>query len=534
MEAGSLTMFGRKKRKDKEFRPGVRSRANFFVELLVGLVFIAVFILFVIISSSPELAPMARSFYLTIAIIAVWRYTWLIAHLFRARRYDLDEFPLLREEADEAGAAEKVEHHYVLITSYFLDLDHTFAVYDSIVKNALDYGVPTTVVAAITDEADEQVLRNVLKANGNPSSVEIVAQFQSGEGKRAAMAEALRTIARRLPSPNSVVTFMDGDVRLDPNAFAKTIPFFLADPELGALTTNNGAVVEGNSWVKEWYALRYAQRQVYMASLSLSERVLCLTGRFSMYRTEIVTDPDFIEIVENDSIRHWRFGEIEFMSGDDKSTWYYMLRAGHKMLYIPDVFAIGYEALPEGEGFFTGTTSLMVRWFRNMLQTNWRSVGLGPGHMGWFVWWAIFDQRLSMWTTLVGPVVAILLAMVIHPAFILFYFTWVMGSRFLTAVAVSMRNDRFSMLWPILMYYNQMVGSSIKTHVLFRLNQQGWTRQNIGHNKERDRFQDMVSTVLHVATLAAFVLVVSFYTGLLNMPGDGNWVLWRVEWTFGR
>jgi len=124
-----------------------------------------------------------------------------------------------------------------------------------------------------------------------------------------------------------------------------------------------------------------------------------------------------------------------------------------------------------------------------------------------------------------------LLSIVIHPAFMLFYFVWILGSRFVTAVIVGMRNDRFSMLWPVLMYYNQMVGSSIKTYVLFRLNQQGWTRQDVGDNKDRDRFQDMVSMVLHVTTLAGFVLVVSFFTGLLNMPNDGQWTLWRITWS---
>ncbi len=514
--------------KANQFPPGVRSRANFFVEILVGLVFVSLFFVGVWISFSQEYLSLARTFFLTIGIIAIWRYSWLLWHLMRARKFNREIFPELREAADKIGKTEKLDHLYVLITSYFIDPEHTFGVFDSIVKNAIDYGVPTTIVAAITDEADQKALGSVLRANGNPSNVEIVTQFQSGAGKRDAMAEVLRTIARRVPSPNSVVVFMDGDVRLDPDAFSKTIPFFFEDKDLGALTTNNGANVEGGSWTREWFALRYAQRNIYMSSLSLSDRVLCLTGRFSIYRTDIATDQDFVDIVEHDSIRHWRFGRIRFLSGDDKSTWFHLLRIKAKMLYVPDVFAIGYESLPNGDGFLEGTTSLMVRWFRNMLQTNWRAVGLGPGHMGWFVWWAIVDQRLSYWTTLVGPVVAVLLAIVIHPVFILFYFVWIMGSRFVTSIIVGLQTDRYSMLWPALMYYNQMVGSAVKTYVMFRLNQQGWTRQDVGDNTKRDRFQDMVSTVLHVTTLAGFVLIVSFATGLLNMPDDGQWLLFRL------
>jgi len=509
--------------------PGVRSRANFLVELIVAVSYLAILLIGARVSFNSEYAPMARTFFLTFGIIALWRYTWLGCHLWRARKYSLDVFPELRKRADKISAQSKVDHIYVLITSYFIDPDHTFQVFDSIVRNALDYGVPTTIVAAITDEEDATALRAVLSARGNPSTIEIITQFQSGEGKRPAMAEALRTIARRLPSPNSVVVFMDGDVRLEPGALRMTIPFFLADPDLGALTTNNSANVDGGSWTREWFAVRYAQRNLYMSSLSLSDRVLCLTGRFSVYRTSMVVEPEFIDIVESDHIRHWRFGRIPLLSGDDKSTWFYLLKKRRNMLYVPDVFAIGFEKLPDKMNFFEGTTSLMTRWYRNMLQTSWRAIGLGPGHLGGFVWWALVDQRISYWTTLVGPVVAVLLALTIHPVFILFYFIWVLITRLVTSIAISFRTDRFSMLWPVLTYYNQIIGSWLKTYVMFRLNHQGWTRQPINNKVPKQRFQDVVSLILHVTTLGAFLLAVTFFTGLLNMPEDGGWMLFRLS-----
>ena len=43
-----------------------------------------------------------------------------------------------------------------------------------------------------------------------------------------------------------MVAFMDGDVRLATKAWARIIAFFFAQPDLGALTTNNAAIVAGD------------------------------------------------------------------------------------------------------------------------------------------------------------------------------------------------------------------------------------------------------------------------------------------------
>jgi len=85
------------------------------------------------------------------------------------------------------------------------------------------------------------------------------------------------------------------------------------------------------------------------------------------------------------------------------------------------------------------------------------------------------------------------------------------------------------MLWPVLTYYNQIIGSWLKTYVMFRLNHQGWTRQPINNKVPKQRFQDVVSLILHVTTLGAFLLAVTFFTGLLNMPEDGGWMLFRLS-----
>jgi mannuronan synthase len=81
---------------------------------------------------------------------------------------------------------------------------------------------------------------------------------------------------------------------------------------------------------------------------------------------------------------------------------------------------------------------------------------------------------------------------------------------------------RFSPLWPVLLYYNQVLGALVKTYVASRLNQQIWVRQNItaGEPADRDRArrQRRISASIHATKLAAFALVLAFYTGALPVP----------------
>ncbi len=456
------------------------------------------------------------AYFLTIGTIAAWRYSWWGVHLVRALFYLQVVFPAIRREADAAGRLEKLDHVYVVVTSYRMDTGVTYRVYDALVRNALEYRVPTTIVAAVTEERDIDVLRLVLREHGDPKTVEIVTQYQKGDGKRSAMAEALRCIARRLPPPNSIVVLMDGDIRLDPGALRNTASLFIADPELEAVTTNNGALVDGGPWTREWYALRYAQRHITMASMALSSKLLVLTGRFSVFRAEKATAPGFIRIVGADSILHWRLGRIRFLSGDDKSTWFYLMRGRAKMLYVPDVMAYGYEALPDKDKFLVSTLSLLRRWFGNMLRTNGRAIRLGPYRMGFFTWWSLIDQRLSMWTSLVGPVVTVILALSVTPLYILLYLMWVVLTRTATSGITGLVSGRFSPLWPILIYYNQVMGALVKIHVGFHLDRQRWTRQNLA--SEQSLTKTIASHALHAATMILFVYLLFYASAQLPWP----------------
>src|SRR5207302_9260730 len=134
--------------------------------------------------------------------------------------------------------------------------------------------------------------------------------------------------AQSNPLPGAIVVLMDGDTVIPEGTFDRTVPFLVADPELGALTTDNIPLVAGSAISREWYRLRMRNRHELMSSLSLSKRVLVLTGRLSLFRAEIALSPEFIAAVGHDGAYHWRLGRIGMLTGDDESRWCGALRRG--------------------------------------------------------------------------------------------------------------------------------------------------------------------------------------------------------------
>ena len=495
------------------------------LEVVVAIIYVTVFA--VVALNLPRVASSegATGLIVAIGILSIWRYGWWGVHVVRSTIFLEHKFPRLRARADAVATHERAEEVYVLITSYRIPPDLSMRVYLGLIDTAASYGAPTKIVASVTDQSDVDMLQHALQLRGNPRNIEIRWMFQKGDGKRSAMAEALRTIARELPSPESIVVLMDGDIYLPQETFERSFSFFAADPELGALTTDNRGTVRGDGWAREWYDLRYAQRHLVMSSMSLSDRLLVLTGRFSVFRASVACRREFIEHVERDQIDHWRFGRFRFLSGDDKSTWFWLLKNRWRMLYVPDVVAWGFEELPDRRRFFASSIGLMRRWYGNMLRNNGRAVALGPRPMGFFTWWSLIDQRISMWTSLTGPIVAALLTVAHNRPFFLGYICWIMMTRVFATLILGIQRGRVCALWPVLLYYNQIVGALVKTWVTFRVNQQRWTRQNITSGEPTEPFrrwrQRQVGHLLHVTQFSAYVYMLALMTGVLALP-DGR------------
>lgn len=462
-------------------------------------------------------------FFLTIGAVASWRYGWWGLHQIRAAIYLRRRFPRLRAavEAQPGPGLCPVPHIYVVVLSYDIEAALLMRCYRALLAAAQASGRPTTIIASITSDRDVRLLNRVFAEAGAPPGLRLCAQFQNGAGKRLAIGEALRAIARDLPAAGTLTVLMDGDIVLGPDALARSVPFFTADQGLAAATTNNAAEVSGGSLARNWFVLRMAQRHALMASMALSQRLMVLTGRFSLFRTEIAISEAFVHRVEHDSIGHWRLGPIRFLTGDDKSTWFQVLSEGRRMLYIPDVLATGIEELPAPGRFLPATTRLMSRWFGNMLRANGRAIALGPRVTGPFLWWALIDQRVSIWTALTGPIATALLAAFYSPVFVLYYLALALATRSLMALAAGLHYGAFSPSWPFLMYYNQLWGAVLKSSLTFHLDRQSWTRQAIAAQAQ-GRLETRTGHALHLAVIGLFTLGVGMLTGVLDPLGAGT------------
>jgi glycosyltransferase Alg8 len=455
-----------------------------------------------------------------VGFLAIWRYGWGFLHFIRALIYRKRVFPKMRRIADELVAAE-AQHAYLLVTTFRIDTAVTARVYKAAFEAALEAPGKATVVASLVEAGDQRLVKALYRSIcKDQDKVDLVVVRIAGTGKRDALAYGFRAIARRSPSKDDVVAVIDGDSIVPRDLIRRCAGFFQQDPQIGALTTDEESEVRGSRIFQEWYALRFAQRHTLMSSMGLSERVLTLTGRMSMFRGNIISDPTFIRQVELDYIDHWRLGRFKFLTGDDKSSWFWLLRNGYKMIYVPDMVVLTVED-PPAANFVFAAAMLMIRWFGNMLRTNSRALALGPKRIGLFTWWAILDQRMSMWTSLVGFAVAMIASLFISGYAFLLYALWILASRYVLTLSLLAARPRVSVFYPFLLYFNQIFGSLMKVHITFRLDRQKWTRQKTTSAQSAKRpfaASAFMSTYMHSLSLVAFLTILAWSVDVLPTP----------------
>jgi mannuronan synthase len=472
-----------------------------------------------------EIFSAASGTVLAIGAIGIWRYSWALTNLVRAALYQLWFYPRLRSQrAARYQRINRKDHAFFLVTSFKIAPEISTRVYRSIFEAAFYSNGGATIVASIVDEADGRLIRQVfaavkavsLKPDGH---VQLQIDKIEGTGKRDALATSLQSIARLGPTNNDIVLFVDGDSCVPLNVIEKTLPFFL-DPMLGAVTSDELGDTEGGKLFKDWFDLRFAQRHVMMSSVSLGSRVLTLTGRMSIFRASFATDPGFIRQVRSDYIDHWRLGRVGFLTGDDKSTWYWLLSHGYKMLYMPDIQLVSIETQPK-PGFIDSSVTLMTRWFGNMLRTNGRALKLPARKIGFFTWASLLDQQISIWTTLLGPTSVILGAIFVSPWILVIYAAWVMFTRYmLCTLIMAFRRASFPVTYPFILYYSQVVGAFAKSFIMFRMDRQKWTRQSAVGGKLAavdltKRLRTMSSTYMHALVLGWLVVAAAYFSHLL-------------------
>ena len=465
--------------------------------------------------------PELRSLTLTLGALGIWRYCWWFTHVIRSECYQHRRFPSIRAKAEEIWQGGwRPRHVHFMMTTFKERRDTTELVIQSICREVRESGIPTTLWLGSGDYYDEKIITDYLRQHSEGLPLEFVMIRQNISGKRMAIGLVLRAMSRRRIHKDDLIVFMDGDAVLDPGILQKCCPLFRIDPELQAVTTDEEVICYGPKWVQSWLVMRFSQRRIAMQSHSMSNKVLTLTGRMSVFRANHLTRYKFIRMLEADHLTHWLWGSFRFLSGDDKSTWYYMLTQDAKMLYVPDALVYTHEEV-DGSGIERMTQNFR-RWSGNMLRNGTRALLLGPRKIGFFIWWCVMDQRLAMWTMLVSPIVALSATLLHDVTYIIGYMIWVLVSRMALSLFLFRYSSTVHIEWPFILYFNQLLNAAVKVYCLARLSKQRWTNrgdQSAGMSTTfADRLKDWVATYMTTIWVCALIYGVLLYTQLVSFP----------------
>jgi glycosyltransferase Alg8 len=466
--------------------------------------------------------PELREFTYVMGLLGIWRYTWWGTHWLRAKIYEYRAYPRIRAQADAIwNAGWRPARIHILMTTFREARSTAEAVVRSICSEIRATGRPATVWIGSSEPEDEAVLARHFELVGSDLDIELRIIRQNQPGKRIAIALLLRAMSRDGLGKNDIVAFMDGDFILDKGCLTKCLPMFAADPELHAVTTNEDVLVRGPGWMQSWLSMRFAQRRLAMQSHALAGRVITLTGRFSVFRAQYITTEEFIRLQEADFLDHWLWGRFRFLSGDDKSTWYTLLKHGVKMLYVPDANGYTVEII-EGNGRKRMVENLR-RWSGNMLRNGARAIALGPKRMPFFIWWCLVDQRLAMWTMLFSPMFAIAGALKIGMTFLIMYAIYIAITRMILSMVLFTYARRVDLHYVWVLYANQLLNAAVKVYIMWRLSKQKWANRG----NQRQGFvgdgwvavaRNAMAAYLTTLSAASLFLVVMLYTQLLHVP----------------
>lgn len=463
-----------------------------------------------------------REFVYVLGIIGVWRYSWWMTHWLRALYFAYVKYPLMRDRAAAVWKSGwRPRHIHIQMTTFREHREISEAVIRAIVREVREAGVPATLWLGSSEASDEAKIARHLKLVGSDCDITLRIIRQNQPGKRVAIALILRAMSRAGLGPQDIVIFMDGDFVLHPGAIRKCFPLFALDPELHALTTDEHVLVRGPGWMQTWLNMRFSQRRLAMQSHAVSDRVLTLTGRFSVFRATHIVTEEFIRLQEADFLDHWLWGKFRFLSGDDKSTWYCLLKKGVKMTYVPDASGTTIEVV-EGSGYRRMVENLR-RWSGNMLRNGQRAIQLGPSRMPFFIWWCCVDQRLAIWTMLFSPMLAIAATIKIGAEFLVAYLLYIAVTRFLLSAVLFGYARRVDLGFVWTLYANQLLNAVVKVYMMSRLAKQRWAnrgnqKQGMSGNSALARARDIAAFYLTTLSFGCLFLIVMLYTELLAMP----------------
>ena len=510
--------------------PEPPQRPSFYFNEMIMLSISALgFMGLILFSDQYQLELSGWSSLLVLGFIGTWRWLWFGLAVVRSRIYLYLVFARWRRRANTIEI-DDLPSVCIVVATFKEKPWITERVFRAIAQEAQSLTKPTTVVVITTEQEIIDIREIFTSVDPNLSSIHMVPILDPGGGKRQALAVGLREAALLSLPKDTIVALMDGDAVINPGSLRKCLPFFLMFPKMGALTTDEMAIVSGSHLFSEWLHLRFCQRHLYMCSHALSRKLLCLTGRFSLFRSQAALDSTFADLLEADTLKDWLWGEFKFLSGDDKSTWYWMLQRGYNLLYVPDVMVYTIETISGSVA--DRAYQNMRRWSGNMLRNGNRAIALGPKKIGWFVWYSLLDQRISIWTSLIAPGLLLIYLFQSNWAAMAAILFWMLFSRPLTLLILFWgRESELKLIHLPILLLGQWSGSLVKIWTQMNLAQQKWKNRgnqsrSAGGSVWQRQIKNSTSRFLVVSQMFSFAVLLLSLSKVINPIQDLPEELW--------
>jgi glycosyltransferase Alg8 len=153
--------------------------------------------------------------------------------------------------------------------------------------------------------------------------------------------------------------------------------------------------------------------------------------------------------------------------------------------------------------------------------------------VGGFIWWAMIDQRVSIWTTLVGPTTTLLALLDGRTDVAAGYLVWVLITRTVRSVPAFLHGRRISLAYGPLSALLDWAAALLKIWVLFFPVRQTWFGRGTqvldgSRSHPRANARVFVAGMLLSAMAATYVMLVAWFTGRIDLLP--TWHFYRWEW----
>ncbi len=143
---------------------------------------------------------------------------------------------------------------------------------------ALEYPADKLEIVAVDDGSTDGTLAELRAVEAEAQGRVRVVAFETNRGKRAAMAEGVRSTSAE------IIAFVDSDSALEPDALRTLVQGF-ADESVGAVCGHADVLNVHQTWLTKMQAVRYyVAFRVCKAAESVFGAVTCCSGCFSAYR----------------------------------------------------------------------------------------------------------------------------------------------------------------------------------------------------------------------------------------------------------